>query len=589
MKKNSSGLVLPILTVALLTPGCASTVSGEHKTASPTIVTTQQIILQKPVCAAGGPTPRTAFFLTISGGGSRAAVFGARVLSELKHFDGVDLASRVDMISAVSGGSLAAALYGISREDGLGDSWRSIWSDELISERLTANLKVDMATQLANPMFLGGYLFGHKNRTDTLVAALDSVVLGESRSGRHLNLGDLSSERPQIVINSTVATKDDSTAFRPRPFGSLFTFSPADLDSIGVDYASMPISRAVAASAAFPGLLSPVVLNRFQLGATEQERGEPKYLHLFDGGNVDNLGLLAVKRALIEDNHRLLTDCDQVVVLTVDAFGLQGMHRDDVASMRSVSGIVLDDNTLFSAFDALLAANRTRLLAEFKSRKFTPPADSAQCRKDGLPSQVCSGGVRVNWDQANSLLNRKLLFIHLSFDSEELPYPPTVIVCRGAYEEGRHSDCDIPPVDRDMHFNELRALRLRLKQIPTTFGLSREEHSDITSFSKLLFTPHNKCLAHLREMLLSGAVVHDVEFYTEATNSCDETSSFTEEKMARRRSRAEAFGDWIPLDGSPIKIKKQSVQQQTTYIPLKTVEEREAFWSEVLKHYGRGN
>jgi hypothetical protein len=83
--------------------------------------------------------------------------------------------------------------------------------------------------------------------------------------------------------------------------------------------------------------------------------------------------------------------------------------------------------------------------------------------------------------------------------------------------------------------------------------------------------------------------MHDAEFYTEATNSCDETSSFTEEKMARRRSRAEAFGDWIPLDGSPIKIKKQSVQQQTTYIPLKTVEEREAFWSEVLKHYGRGN
>ena len=225
------------------------------------------------------------------------------------------------MISAVSGGSIAAALYGISRGEQYGDSWRPIWNDELISKRLAANLKVDMANQLANPVFLGGYLFGHKNRTDTLVAVLDSVVLGESSFGRPLTLGDLSSERPQIVINSTVATKDDSTAFRPRPFGSLFTFSPADLDSIGVNYASMPISSAVAASAAFPGLLSPVVLNRFQLGSTEQKRGEPKYLHLVDGGNVDNLGLLAVKRALVEDNHRLLTDCDQVVVLTVDAFG----------------------------------------------------------------------------------------------------------------------------------------------------------------------------------------------------------------------------------------------------------------------------
>lgn len=456
--------VASILAAMLLATGCASTVSGEPKAPSSADVVPSQAVLSQPICTARGAGTRTAFFLTISGGGSRAAFFGGRVLSELKDVDGDDLASRINAISSVSGGSMAASLYGVSKDGDQGDSWRPVWNDDLIRKRLAGNLKVSMAEQLANPVFLGGYVFGNKNRTDALFAALDADVLGRSGTGRPLTMGDLSPKRPQIIINSTVATKDESTAFRPRPFGSLFTFSPADLDSIGVDYAGLPLSRAVAASAAFPGLLSPVVLNRFSLGSSEKERGEARYIHLMDGGNVDNLGLLAVKRALVEDSHRLLTDCDQVVVLTVDAFGSQGYHRDDAPSMRSVSGLVMDGNTLLSAFDALLAANRTRLLAEFKSRTFTPPADSAQCRKDGL-SQVCAGGVRVNWNEVNTLLKEKLLFVHLSFNSNEAARPQDwVRSCRGPYEPNKPAtDCDDPSIDRYMYRNELHALQSRLK------------------------------------------------------------------------------------------------------------------------------
>lgn len=574
------------LLAALLVSGCASTVSGEPKAAASPIERVSkanQHILQRHICAAGGSTPRTAFFMTISGGGSRAAVLGARVLSELTRFDGADLTARIDAISSVSGGSMAASLYGISKNPGLGDGWRPEWGDDLIRKRLAANMKAGMAAQLLNPVFLGGYVFGGKNRTDALFEEVDSNLLGWSSAGHALTMADLNPQRPQIIINSTVATKDYSEAFRPRPFGSLFTFTPSDLASIGVDYGSMPLSRAVAASAAFPGLLSPVVLNRFQMGSTELERGEPKYLHLMDGGNVDNLGLLAVKRALVEDSHRLLVECDQVVVLTVDAFGAQGYHRDDTQSMRSVSGLLIDSNTLLSAFDALLAANRTRLLAEFKSRSFTPPADSELCRKDGLPASVCAGGVRMNWDEVNRLLKQKLLFIHLSFDSQELPTPPGVTICRGPYEPGQRSECDEPPIDRSVHWSELRALRTRLKQIPTTFGLSRKEVGDITAFVRLWATPSNGCLAHLREML-SGASQHSPAFYVGATNSCDETAS-SGNQTGRRRSLQDLTGDWIPADGSP--IKKRPVQNGVSYTPLATLEERNAFWEQVLKHYGR--
>lgn len=479
---------------------------------------------------------------------------------------------------------MAASLYGVSKDTSEGDAWRPVWDDDLIRKRLNANMKMSMAGQLINPVFLGGYVFGYKNRTDALFAAVDADVLGLSGAGHPMTMADLNPSRPQIIINSTVATKDDSEAFRPRPFGSLFTFTPTDLESIGVDYDSMPLSRAVAASAAFPGLLSPVVLNRFRLGSTEQERGEPKYIHLMDGGNVDNLGLLAVKRALVEDSHRMLVDCDQIVVMTVDAFGAQGYHKDDAPSMRSASGLVIDGNTLLSAFDALLAANRTRLLAEFKSRSFTPPADTEQCRKDDLPNSVCLGGVRVKWDEVNELLKQKLLFVHLSFNSGELPMPPSLIHCRGSDEPGKRSDCDEPPIDRAKHWNEIRALRSRLKQIPTTFGLSRAEIGDVTTFVRLWFTPNNGCLAHLRGML-AGTDQHRPDFYIKATDSCDETSSFTETQLNRVRSRQDAIGDWIRSDGKP--IEKRATQDRSTYTPLATIDERDAFWAEVLKHYGK--
>lgn len=582
--KFSTCTVASILAAMLLATGCASTVSGEPKTPSSENVISEQAILSHPVCTAKGAAARTAFFLTISGGGSRAAFFGARVLSELKDVDGDDLASHINAISSVSGGSMAASLYGISKDADQGDAWRPVWSDELIRKRLTSNLKASMAEQLANPVFLGGYIFGNKNRTDALFAALDADVLGRSGTGQPLTMGDLSSKRPQVIINSTVATKDESSAFRPRPFGSLFTFSPTDLDSIGVDYAGLPLSRAVAASAAFPGLLSPVVLHRFSLGATEQERGEAKYIHLMDGGNVDNLGLLAVKRALVEDSHQLLSDCDQVVVLTVDAFGSQGYHRDDAPSMRSVSGLVMDGNTLLSAFDALLAANRTRLLAEFKSRTFTPPADSAQCRKDGL-SQVCGGGVRVNWNEVNTLLKEKLLFVHLSFNSNEAERPQDwVRKCRGLYGPNKPAmDCNNPPIDRHMYKNELRALQSRLKRIPTTFGLTRDEIGDITTFVRLLFLPQNECLRHMRGML-TGKTLHSAAFYVKAPSSCDETSSFTDEHLSRTRSRSEIFGDRSRSGGSP--FKKISQEELPREKSLQTVDEREFFWSQVFKLYG---
>lgn len=78
-----------------------------------------------------------------------------------------------------------------------------------------------------------------------------------------------------------------------------------------------------------------MTIPRYRLSQREADKGWQRYVHLIDGGNSDNRGLLGVKRALLEDHHRLLRDCDSVVVLSGDAFGRQWFHSYDVSHESS--------------------------------------------------------------------------------------------------------------------------------------------------------------------------------------------------------------------------------------------------------------
>jgi predicted acylesterase/phospholipase RssA len=565
--------IIPLCLVAL-NSDYSPTILGTRKVQENDSIEKSQPLVQRQLCAADGPHPQTAFFVTLSGGGSRAALFGSRVLLELKNVGDSDLANKIDVISSVSGGSFAASLYGISKnssigdDSSIGDAWRPIWSDDLVRDRLSADIKLVMASKLTDPSFLMGYLFGAKTRTDALSSAIHYTVLKPYGDKKSITLADMNLDRPQIIINSTVATMDhDSGSFRPRPFGSIFTFSQSDLDSIGVDYSSIQISDAVSASAAFPGLLSPVVLNQFDTVKFDFEEQKNRYIHLMDAGAVDNMGLLSVKRALIENSYRLLRDCSQIIVLTVDSFGYQGEHLDDVAHEKSFFDFIFDYKTFLSSFDSLLSANRTRLLAEFKSRMFVPPVDSSQCRKDGLPYKDCVGGVRVNWDEINDLLKKKLFFYHISFDSNEFAGPSRVTVCNS------ESSCINPPFDVQRYFLEYRALKQRLKKIPTNFGLNEGEVSDITIFVKMLFTKQNGCLLHMRDMLINGAN-HDESFYLNASNSCDETASFDNYKINRVRSRQEI-----------LELKSGPVRRKLIDESFKQINDRNYFWKKVIDYY----
>ncbi|MCO5399752.1 patatin-like phospholipase family protein [Ralstonia soli] len=498
-----------------------------------------------------GPGKRkTAFFVTLSGGGSRAAYFAARVLHEIDQVDRAPLTKNIDGIFSVSGGSITAALYGVSRDEpevGNDDHVWPIWSENLTDDVLSKPLGRSMATELVKPYLLSSYLFGDLTRTDLLQVAIEKEIF--LNQGSPITYRSLNKSRPPIFVISAMATSEGEDSFAPRPFGSLFVFSRPDLARIGDDIDSVSIAKAVSASAAFPGLLSAVTLPRYRRSVHEVQLGKPRFVHLIDGGNADNLGLLGVKRALLENDYRLLRDCETIAVLSVDAFGKQGVHSDTNSHESSPVGWLFDHKSALASFDALLAANRARLLGEFKSRLFMPPGSEELCEKDGLPDDVCGGGVRLDWEDVNRLLKKKLYFVHLNFDSPEVVSQTSFTYCNGNWPD--RSGCEVKPLDGFKLQCLERQLRRRIKAIPTTFGLSQDEKSDLRAFVSLINQPKNVCFRHLSDVVNNGEV-HSQQFYELASASCDETPVLKRGEVPVTKvgghARGRTFGDVILRD-----------------------------------------
>ncbi len=239
--------------------------------------------------------------LAFSGGGSRAAALSYGVLETLANttvvWDGRPrrLLDEVDVISAVSGGSVTAAYYGLYG--------RRIFED--FEQRfLNANYQNVLAMELAMPSQWARLASPLYDRVDMMADYFDENLFGRATFSDLARAGG-----PEILINAT----DLAT-------GTPFPFSKFQFDLICSDLASFPVARAVAASSAFPFVISPLRLRnyggtcgyqppawikaalvdptassrRYQLAAAADsylDTGKRPYIHLLDGGVADNLGL----------------------------------------------------------------------------------------------------------------------------------------------------------------------------------------------------------------------------------------------------------------------------------------------------------
>lgn len=196
--------------------------------------------------------------LALSGGGFRAAAFHLGVFRRL-HDRG--LLWNLDLLTCVSGGSIAGAFLA------------SHWGEDDVLDRLEHYLH---NTSIAVSSVLGGVLDPFHSRLDKLQASYERDLF-EDRTLDVLQHG------PRLYLNATnLAT------------GNMFFFvtgggGPAEMGEweLGaVDATDFRLSRAVAASSAFPPVFPPLRLDQDEYPATGVD-----YVTLSDGGVYDNLGV----------------------------------------------------------------------------------------------------------------------------------------------------------------------------------------------------------------------------------------------------------------------------------------------------------
>ena len=247
-----------------------------------------------------GRLPDVLVVAHFSGGGSRAATFAHAVLSELDAAPFVwrgretTLSREIDMVTGVSGGSVAAAHLALHG------------AREHLSRFPADFLEVDFQSRLLGAVLSPGHLYRSTSpwygRGNLLAKELDETLFKGTTFGQLARLDG----RPYLIIGAT----DLST-------GAEFNFTSDRMALLCSSIDRVPLSVAVASSSAVPVLFSPLTLQNHSEGCAQRPSagpggsaaaadparvrlvkgesesmasGQRRFIHLVDGGVSDNLG-----------------------------------------------------------------------------------------------------------------------------------------------------------------------------------------------------------------------------------------------------------------------------------------------------------
>ena len=277
--------------------GCGSTPTRERPL--------KEIVpLTAPVLAPGVESNSDKLFVvvTFSGGGKRAAAFSYGVLEALRDLkvttpegEQHSLLDEIDLISAVSGGAFTAAYYSLYGREAF---------ESYAPRFLNRDTEKDLWHKVLKPTSWPRLAKTLVSRSDLEVEYFDQELFNGA------TVDDIMTRSPRVIVSAT-------DLVRAKPFA----FTREQLNGICVDPKSVPIARAVFASAATPIYFAPLVMQTFagQCGyqppdsvteATDakdvyrKERADrllsfldsekAPYLHLADGAFSDNLGARAI-------------------------------------------------------------------------------------------------------------------------------------------------------------------------------------------------------------------------------------------------------------------------------------------------------
>lgn len=296
-----------------------------------------------------GPLNTDSLFvcLMFSGGGTRAAALSYGILEALRdtfiRVDGREkrLLDEVDCISSVSGGSFTAAYYGLFRER-LFEDFRARFLEYNIQGALTGRLFNPVNwVRLASPYF---------SRIDMTAMYYDRNIFDSAIFEQMQMKG-----RPFVILNATNLGRDRR-----------FEFTQEYFDALGSRLDLYQVSRAVAASSAFPYLLTPISLKNYPVAEgytapwwydnaltpkswmTERYNAaknldvylnkENYYIHLMDGGLSDNIGARSILDAF--DRGFIRTRINQGVIrqIVLIAVNARTQSEDEISRKEKPPG-----------------------------------------------------------------------------------------------------------------------------------------------------------------------------------------------------------------------------------------------------------
>lgn len=278
---------------------------------------TVQPASQEPDCVTPAPDADILVGLAVSGGGSRAALFGAGALEALAQIgigpERRSLLERVSYISSVSGGSLASAYFTVRKPthdvpilagDGkLTDAYQSFFGG------FKQDMTRDYESLLLRRQIFGLRPFNPAWTARTLAELLDEEYLGNMKF-EGLARREAQGDSPHLIVNTTLynngrrfilstlpgaasrydifhdlnrlptTTKADEEADRilQSRWEMLRSFTPQDLQ---MNVCPVRVAAAVTASMSFPPVVGPI---------TFRVADQDLYWHVGDGGLADNSG-----------------------------------------------------------------------------------------------------------------------------------------------------------------------------------------------------------------------------------------------------------------------------------------------------------
>jgi NTE family protein len=199
----------------------------------------------------------TLVFVSLSGGGTRAAAFAYGVLDQLRRTcidvggERRRLLDEVDILSSNSGGSYAAAYYGLFGEamfaEPVSTCGVTVPVDAEVEDFETRFLRrpfqSELAAELVNPATLVRIASPYYSRSDRAAELADEIFHGRT-------FADLEAAgRPFVVLNA----HDTDLAAR-------FAFTQETFDLLCADLGAVPVGRAVMASSAVHGAFRSIRL-----------------------------------------------------------------------------------------------------------------------------------------------------------------------------------------------------------------------------------------------------------------------------------------------------------------------------------------